>query len=320
MKREQMVVEWVTWLTDVRKVRGSTIDVYGRTLHQFIEFIGAHKFDDVDADMVERFMCRPRRSGESGSPATQNRDRVSISMFYKFANGRGWVSHNPMLDVGVPKVRNRQPKAVPDETWVKLWRSDLAREDRVWLGLACFAGLRRREIVSVAPRNFNLKHETIEHFERKGGGIYSVEYGQMARIIAENLPHLLPDPEGWLQDVAWLVEYRKERGGHVLVPFDRPCSPGERQRMSLTDDLIPSPAVINKKLETLLRRAGLNAKEFTPHALRHTCATNMMRCGIPVEIAADQLSHASIETTRRYLHTAGQLAQWRRRTPGAPLS
>jgi integrase/recombinase XerD len=311
--KQELTNEWVEWLQNVRRVRGATLDAYSRTINYFNEYITA-EYEWVTADDVERFMGRPRKGGIIGSPATQDRERVIITQFYKWLNSRDITSNNPCFNVGVPKVRNRQPRAVTDDVWVQLWSSDLHREDRVWLGLAGFAGLRRRELVSVWPEAFDLDKETINHMQRKGGGTASVEYGEMARTIGQFLPHLLPNPEGWIADVAWLAKYRIAQGGRTLIPFGSPATTITRLRMSLDDPWVSDPAVINKRLESVLKAAGLNPRRFSPHALRHTCATNMMRCGVPLEIAADQLAHASIETTRRYLHTAGALGQWRKTT------
>jgi integrase/recombinase XerD len=307
---KKLATEWITWLTEVRRLRGATLDAYGRTITVFVE---THDIKKVTADDVEAFMRRPRSRNGVGSPATQDRDRVVVSQFYEWLVARGHVKQNPCLNVGVPKVRNRQPKAVDDDVWVTLWSSDLHREDRVWLGLAAFAGLRRREIVSVTPQNFDLQSFSIQHMMRKGGSTSAVEYGEMARTIADVLPHLLPDPDAWLADVEWLVNNRIERKAAILVPFNKPASELTRFRMSLDDENAPDPAVINKRLRRLLSRSGLSETAFSPHALRHTCATNLMRCGVPLEITADLLSHSSIETTRRYLQTAGALHQWRTR-------
>lgn len=312
--KQEITNEWIQWLSSVRRVRGATLDAYGRTITAFNESIDKD-YESITADDVEIFMGRPRKRGvTTGSAATQDRERVIISQFYKWLQSRNLVSHNPCFNVGVPKVRNRQPRAVNDDMWVQLWSSGLHREDRVWLGLAAFAGLRRRELVSVWPEAFDLDTETINHMQRKGGGTASVEYGEMARTIGQFLPHVLPDPDGWIADVAWLAKYRIAQGGRTLIPFGTPATSQTRFRMSIDDEWSPDPAVINKRLQRLLRGAGMDIHALTPHSLRHTCATNMMRCGVPLEIAADQLAHASIETTRRYLHTAGALGQWRKST------
>ncbi|MBT2486389.1 tyrosine-type recombinase/integrase [Microbacterium sp. ISL-108] len=42
--------------------------------------------------------------------------------------------------------------------------------------------------------------------------------------------------------------------------------------------------------------------DLTRHGLRHTGATWMADAGIPLHVLQDILGHASVETTRGYLH------------------
>lgn len=50
----------------------------------------------------------------------------------------------------------------------------------------------------------------------------------------------------------------------------------------------------------------LNIK-ITPHMLRHTHATELLRSGVPIEIVAKRLGHASIETTKKaYEHLTAE--------------
>ena len=50
------------------------------------------------------------------------------------------------------------------------------------------------------------------------------------------------------------------------------------------------------------RRAGL--EHATCHELRHTCLTRLREAGMALEAVQAQAGHASIESTRIYLHLA----------------
>jgi integrase/recombinase XerD len=306
------VEKWVTWLRDVRRVRGATLDAYSRTLGAFVDWNpNEFAWSDVDAPMIEAFMGRERRGGIIGQPATQDRDRIALSGFMQWMVNNNALPINPVVNVGVPKVRNRHPKAISDLLWSQLWSSKLSDDDRAWLGLGCFAGMRRREIVSVAPHQFDTGRGMILFLERKGGDEEAVEYEQGARIIADGLPQVLPDVDGWLATIALSVARRATE--RCLVTCDTPASETGRLRASFTDPRLPEPGQLNKQLCRLLVAAGLPHNAFSPHALRHTCATNLLRCGVPIEVVADYLGHADISTTMRYVKSSGRLQEWSKR-------
>lgn len=304
------------WMRDVRRLRGATLVAYGDTLKNLDTWLTqtGQTVDTVTSESLERFMSRPRRGGITPAPATQDRDRSAMQSFWKWAHGRGLVATNPTLDVGVPKVRNRKPKAVPDDVWVRLWASEIAPDDRVWLGMMCFAGLRRREIVSLRPEQVDCKRGLLLGLQRKGGTEDAVEFEQMAMLLGEGLPRLLPEPELWLRQVD---ELRTARiGERCLIPYDMPTTAKERLSSSWDDDDddLPSAAILNKQLTRLQRNADLpHAAYFSPHALRHTAVTNLLRCGVPIEVVSDAVGHTNIDTTRRYVKSAGRLAEWRKR-------
>jgi integrase len=55
-------------------------------------------------------------------------------------------------------------------------------------------------------------------------------------------------------------------------------------------------------LDGARRRAGL--EHATRHQLRHTCLTRLREAGMALEAVQAQAGHASIESTRVYLHLA----------------
>jgi site-specific recombinase XerD len=165
----------------------------------------------------------------------------------------------------------------------------LPTDARVALGLGYFAGLRRAEIVSLRGDQVGRDRRLVA-FTRKGGGEDTFDYGDVLDHFAWSMPHLEP---GRLETP--LRRLALQRGPDSLMPWQ-----------SLR------PQALNRRLTRWLDEAG-RPGAFGPHMLRHSFATNLLRSGVPLDVACDLCNHSSPTITMRYVHTGGgRLAALRR--------
>lgn len=76
-------------------------------------------------------------------------------------------------------------------------------------------------------------------------------------------------------------------------------------RATLTTGDLRVFGVSRETVERLVRRAAQDAglsKRVTPHTLRHTLATTLLKRGLDIRFIQKQLGHASVATTQVYTH------------------
>jgi integrase len=284
---EDAAVQWLAWMRDYRKRSLLTIRAYTQTLAAFHGFVGTRFLGAVTYDDVELFVGRPRRGGMTPAAATVNRDLVALRSFFQWCVNKNLLADSPAALVHGPPIKNRQPRPIPDGVWVQWWDGRLPESLRLALGLGFFGGLRRAEIVALTSDQ--MQDGKIVNFVRKGGGEHSLPLADMIEIVADRHPQVA----GKL-DLFWAaLAERKRHDGKLL---------GWR---------LPGPDEMNRRISTYARRNDLPL--FTPHQLRHSAATNLVRSGVPIHLVAGLMNHSDVKMTMRYVASGGeQLSEWKR--------
>ena len=134
------------------------------------------------------------------------------------------------------------------------------------------AGLRAGEALHLKPSNVDPQEGTVTVLHGKG---------DRRRTVGV-------DPEAMAVIMRWL-DRRHELGINGRAPLF--CTLKGRPLKA---------SYLRTTLKRLADRAGIN-KRVHPHGLRHTMAYELMMEGVPMPIIQQQLGHASLTTTERYL-------------------
>lgn len=207
-------------------------------------------------------------------PATVNRRMKALKGWLSWCARQGLAPRVPDFPKGVPEAR-RAPKSL-DRAEVNRLLREVEREanarDTALLRVMLSCGLRLSEACGLKVSDVVLSERsgTITVRSGKGGKWREVPVPAEARKALK----------------AWLAERQKRHAGSEWL------FPGE-------DDSRPLSASAAwraiKKYAWKARIPGLK-----PHALRHTCATNMLRAGASLVEVAAMLGHSRIDTTARY--------------------
>ena len=237
-------------------------------------------------------VCLRVVDGSGGvSTRTVRRRLSSVSGLFAYLHARGDIQRNP-VPRGLPTRRERQRphQGVPLVRTTRTLPSILTpaevdallgalrtHRDRAMVLAMVLGGLRRCEVLGLRLGDLRVAQRRVFIAAGKGGQQRIVPIS--ARFFTAVAGYLDTErPAEAATDRVFLV-LKGQRRGQPLSAYG-----------------------IDEILDGARRRAGL--AHATCHQLRHTCLTRLREAGMALEAVQAQAGHASIESTRIYLHLA----------------
>ena len=263
----------------------NTIDAYRNDLLQFQTFLSTLNLNGnqtdwrrVTRDAIVAFVVelKDRRYAE----ATVARKVAAVKSFFQYLHAEGAIRQNPTESLESPRVGKSLPKPLTVQQVDELLEQPAKRKtpdalrDHAMLELLYATGLRVTELVSLDLDCISL--------DPRRPSLRCLGKGAKERTIPiyEQALHILT---AYLNDGrAKFVRNKKERALFVNRRGDRLT----RQGFWLI-------------LKGYARQAGIETL-VTPHTLRHSFATHMLRGGAPLRSVQELLGHANISTTQAY--------------------
>ena len=164
-------------------------------------------------------------------------------------------------------------------------------------GLGFFCGLRRAEITNLSAAQVDSDQDLLVGFVRKGGGEGVFPYRSAVRLFAQRLLCLIGDPYVFLS----ALERRADaRCGGRLMGWGSSTPKDSALRVGAVRGPDWSSHAMNRQVRRVLVRCGLEGGVLTPHALRHSFVTNLLRADVPLHVVASLAGHRDVSTTMRY--------------------
>ena len=268
-----------------RGLRPLTIAAYEATLGQFRFYIEArhrHKTpDQVSIRDVLEYLEHLRNVRGNGDSAV-NRQLVVLRSFYRAIVAMGHLEPRANPLAGFPSIKavaRKLPTVLSAEETGKLLaqpRCDtvLGLRDRAILALLYGTGMRASECTGLCQRDVDLRALTVT-VTGKGGHQRTLPFNEGVAGV--------------------LAQYAQARGAAL------PAAPFFRSRRGKA----MSRGTLYERVRTCARRARLG-KAVSPHRLRHTFASHLVRAGVGLVTIRDLLGHRLITSTQIYLHVTAQ--------------
>ncbi len=276
--------EFLVFLAVEKGASANTIAAYKNDLQQLADFIGSRANSDgwqsLNRSDIQDFILDLKQRGYTETSVA--RKVAAVRSFFAFLAAEGSITANPTEGLSSPRVGKTLPKAIsPNEVDELLEQparrsTPEAKRDRAMLELLYATGMRVTELVSLDMETLNL--------DPRSPFVRCIGKGAKERSIPIH-DHALEALNGYLED-------------------GRPMMVRNHEEPAL---------FVNRRGERLTRQGfWLILKGYaksanlgdgvTPHTLRHSFATHMLRGGMPLRNVQEMLGHANISTTQVYTH------------------
>jgi site-specific recombinase XerD len=275
---DEAVPKFVEYLASYRSYSPSTVGAYRRDLHLLREFLnGGSGHLPRPGEITRQQVIQFGVSLSGMAPLSVRRKLACLSSFFGFLQDMGDVQGNPARRLPLPKVEQLVPVTLSQEEAQQL----VGAADRPWTRclviLLLTTGMRRSEAVAI----------TLEDIDLDNGQLLVHGKGSKERTVP-----LTQEAIGAIQHY---LKHRKKTN----------C---QRLFVSQTGESIQG-RIVNRILTRVVKKAGLEDRGITPHTLRHTFATHLIRNGTDIRTVQELLGHSDIQTTARYLHSDTRIKQ-----------
>ncbi len=270
---DQAVKEFLDYLAHYRNYSPLTVRGYATDLRMFREFLGTRLgLVPAPAEIKREQIIQFGVSRKGAAPLTLRRKYACLSSFYGFLQDMGYLQGNPARRLPLPRVSETVPVFLSEEMAQQL----IAAADTPWTKCAVVlllsTGIRRSEAVTITLDDLNLDERQLL-IRGKGDKERVVPLtDQAVEAIHSYLPHRTKTQSHHLFVSAY--------GGHPI-----------------------HGRIINRMLQIVIQKAGLAGQGITPHKLRHTFATHLIRNGVDIRTVQELMGHSELETTAKYLHS-----------------
>jgi integrase/recombinase XerC len=276
---DEALPAFLDYLASYRGYSPHTVKAYARDLREFHDFLAARHPTIQSPDQVQRREVVQYALGLRGAaPLTVRRKLAGISSFFSFLQDTGQIARNPARGIPLPKVAQSLPECLTEEQARRLLEAAHTPWHRAMVALLLFAGLRRSEAAAVTLADLDFDQaELVVHGK-----------GAKQRTVA-----LAPPAVEAIRD---------------YLPR-RPAADSDHLFVSRIGGRPIAGRVVNRMLARVLQEAGLDDEAVTPHTLRRTFATHLIRQGVDVRTTQELLGHADLQTTARYLGSDARAKQ-----------
>lgn len=273
---EQIVQDFLLYLSSEKGLSRNTLLAYGRDIHLFLEVLKAAHIEDfgqIQEKEMRAFMAHMQSQLYAASSIY--RALMAVKVLMRFLKKEKLIDQQTSFYLETPKIWQLIPEVLSVEEVERLLSSPcpdswMGARDRAIFQVLYASGLRVSELCAL---NISDVDDHLVRVKGKGGKERLVPIAQKA-IEAVDF---------------YLLHYRgeaKERTAPLFISQNRK----RIDRMTVWS-----------QIKRYAKQAGI-LKSISPHTLRHSFATHLLENGADLRVIQEMLGHSHIATTDRYTH------------------
>lgn len=272
--------EYKYYLSGDLRLSQNTIDSYMNDLDQYILYLtnkGINNPNDIKVEDLRAFLRTLKN--KQIAPSSQLRKLSAIKSFHKFLFIEKYTEHNIAKSIASPKQVKKVPVTFSIEE-IKLLLDSLNQDnpiearDKAMIELAYAAGLRVSELCNLKIKDLHIDMQYVQVYGK----------GNKERIV--------PIGEKAIDS----IEYYLKNSRPLLV---------KQHTDYLFLSAIKGQPMSRQAFDVILKEKTLKCgikKPISPHKLRHSFASHLLKNDVDLRIIQELLGHESISTTERYIH------------------
>jgi len=283
---KELKLQFLEYLEIEKNRSPKTIENYDHYLTRFIDFAKVENPKDITEEIIRKYrLWLNRMTDERGKPlkkVTQNYHIIALRGFLKYLAKRD-IKTIPAEKVELGKQEEREVTFLEPSELKRLLQAPegtslSSLRDRAILETLFSTGLRVSELCSLNRDEVDINR-----------GEFAVRgKGSKLRLV------FLSEPAK--AALASYLDKRSDAHEALFIRIPR------NERFEKYEDLRLTPRSVQRIIKKYAVAAGVVGKKVTPHSLRHSFATDLLRSGADIRSVQALLGHSSVTTTQIYTH------------------
>ena len=273
------IEDFIYYLRYEKKYSENTIKSYEKDLEKFSKYNSNINTSKANIEKYISFLS------QNLDVRSVSRSISTLKSFYKYLLLEKRISKNPMEDIHNPKLKKTLPKVLSEKEVDLLLDIELKDNfdyrNKASLELMYSSGLRVSELINLNVQDIDLKNECVRIFGK----------GSKERIIplSEYATDAIKE---------YILNHRGEMFKH-----------GENDYLFLNNhgNKMTRQGFF-KMLKKIAKEKNIKTN-FSPHTLRHSFATHLLKHGADLRSIQELLGHSDVSSTQIYTHITNERLQ-----------